>query len=100
MAKQDTLTVGVIGAGRIGQPIVGHLIRHGFTVQAYDIDHTKRAAVEERGGRWATLRMISVPTRIDGKARSCCEIGAHNRSHRRQPRAVPYPIAHHCRWRP
>ena len=47
--------IGVIGAGRIGQPIIGHLIRHGFTVQACDIDQTKRPAVEERGGRWATL---------------------------------------------
>ena len=52
-------TVGVIGAGRIGQPIIGHLIRRGFTVQAYDIDHTKRAAVEERGGRWATLEQLT-----------------------------------------
>ena len=47
--------IGVIGAGRIGQPIIGHLVRHGFAVQACDIDQTKRPAVEERGGRWATL---------------------------------------------
>jgi 3-hydroxyisobutyrate dehydrogenase-like beta-hydroxyacid dehydrogenase len=47
--------IGVIGAGRIGQPIIGHLIRHGFSVQACDIDDAKRPAVEERGGRWATL---------------------------------------------
>ena len=47
--------IGVIGAGRIGQPIIGHLIRHGFSVQASDIDEAKRAAVEERGARWATL---------------------------------------------
>ena len=52
-------TVGVIGAGRIGQPIIGHLIRHGFAVQAYDIDQTTRAAVEERGGRWATLEQLT-----------------------------------------
>ena len=47
--------IGVIGAGRIGQPIIGHLIRHGFAVHASDIDHAKRPAVEQRGGRWATL---------------------------------------------
>ena len=47
--------IGVIGAGRIGQPIIGHLIRRGFAVQACDIDQAKRPAVEERGGRWATL---------------------------------------------
>jgi 3-hydroxyisobutyrate dehydrogenase len=47
--------IGVIGAGRIGQPIVGHLIRHGFAVQACDIDEAKRPAIEERGGRWATF---------------------------------------------
>ena len=52
-------TVGVIGAGRIGQPLIGHLIRRGFTVQAYDIDQTTRAAVEERGGRWTTLEQLT-----------------------------------------
>jgi len=51
--------IGVIGAGRIGQPIIGHLIRHGFVVHACDIDETKRAAVEERGGHWATLEELT-----------------------------------------
>ena len=51
--------IGVIGAGRIGQPIIGHLVRHGFTVQACDIDQTTRPAVEERGGRWATLEELT-----------------------------------------
>jgi 3-hydroxyisobutyrate dehydrogenase-like beta-hydroxyacid dehydrogenase len=44
--------VGVIGAGRMGQPIIGHLARKGFAVSVHDIDSGKRAAVEERGGRW------------------------------------------------
>ena len=52
-------TVGVIGAGRIGQPIIGHLTRNGFAVQAYDIDQTKRAAVEECGGKWATFEELT-----------------------------------------
>ena len=46
-------TVGVIGAGRMGQPIVGHLARKGFAVLVHDIDAAKRAAVESRGGKWA-----------------------------------------------
>jgi 3-hydroxyisobutyrate dehydrogenase-like beta-hydroxyacid dehydrogenase len=46
-------TVGVIGAGRIGQPIIGHLARKGFTVVAHDVDDGKREAVVKLGGTWA-----------------------------------------------
>jgi 3-hydroxyisobutyrate dehydrogenase-like beta-hydroxyacid dehydrogenase len=46
-------TVGVIGAGRMGQPIIGHLARQGLTVLAYDIDASKREAVAKLGARWA-----------------------------------------------
>src|SRR5688572_9348585 len=46
-------TVGVIGAGRMGQPIIGHIARKGFTVVAHDIDKAKRDAVAGLGGRWA-----------------------------------------------
>lgn len=46
-------TVGVIGAGRMGQPIIGHMARKGFTVVAHDIDSAKRDAVAGLGGRWA-----------------------------------------------
>lgn len=45
-------TVGVIGAGRMGQPIIGHMVRKGFTVVATDIDAGKRAAVVTRGAGW------------------------------------------------
>lgn len=44
--------VGMIGAGRMGQPMIGHLARKGFDICAYDIDPAKQAAVEGRGGRW------------------------------------------------
>jgi 3-hydroxyisobutyrate dehydrogenase-like beta-hydroxyacid dehydrogenase len=44
--------VGMIGAGRMGQPMIGHLARKGFEIAAYDIDPAKRAPVEARGGRW------------------------------------------------
>jgi 3-hydroxyisobutyrate dehydrogenase-like beta-hydroxyacid dehydrogenase len=45
-------TVGVIGAGRMGQPIIGHMVRKGFTVVATDIDDGKREAVVTRGAGW------------------------------------------------
>jgi 3-hydroxyisobutyrate dehydrogenase-like beta-hydroxyacid dehydrogenase len=46
-------TVGVIGAGRMGQPIIGHLARKGFTVAVHDIDEGKREAVAKLGAAWA-----------------------------------------------
>ncbi|MBM3820989.1 MAG: NAD(P)-dependent oxidoreductase [Acidimicrobiia bacterium] len=46
-------TVGVVGAGRMGQPMIGHLVRRGFDVVACDIDPAKREAVTSRGARWA-----------------------------------------------
>ncbi len=52
--KASTIkTVGVIGAGRMGQPIIGHLTRKGFSVLVHDIDAGKRGAAEERGGKWS-----------------------------------------------
>ena len=44
--------VGFIGAGRMGQPMIGHAARKGFDVAVYDIDPGKRAPVEQRGGHW------------------------------------------------
>jgi 3-hydroxyisobutyrate dehydrogenase-like beta-hydroxyacid dehydrogenase len=46
-------TVGVIGAGRMGQPIIGHLVRKGLAVVAHDVDGLKRDRVEALGARWA-----------------------------------------------
>ena len=45
--------VGMVGAGRMAQPMIGHLARKGFEVVAYDIDAAKRAPVEAKGGHWA-----------------------------------------------
>jgi 3-hydroxyisobutyrate dehydrogenase-like beta-hydroxyacid dehydrogenase len=45
-------SVAVIGAGRMGLPIIGHLARKGFTALVYDVDAAKRDAVESRGGKW------------------------------------------------
>ena len=36
-----TGTVGLIGAGRMGMPMVGHLVRKGFPVLVYDTDPGK-----------------------------------------------------------
>jgi 3-hydroxyisobutyrate dehydrogenase-like beta-hydroxyacid dehydrogenase len=46
-------TVGVIGAGRMGQPIIGHMARKGLEVLAFDLDEGKRGAVEALGAGWA-----------------------------------------------
>src|SRR5438034_412182 len=46
------VTVGMVGAGRMGQPMIGHLARKGYEVRVYDIDAAKRAPVEKLGGRW------------------------------------------------
>jgi len=46
-------TVGVIGAGRMGQPIIGHLVRKGLAVVVHDVDAGKRDRVGELGARWA-----------------------------------------------
>jgi 3-hydroxyisobutyrate dehydrogenase len=46
-------TVGVIGAGRMGLPIIGHLARKGFHTLATDVDVSKKKSVEERGAVWA-----------------------------------------------
>jgi 3-hydroxyisobutyrate dehydrogenase-like beta-hydroxyacid dehydrogenase len=46
-------TVGVVGAGRMGLPIIGHLARKGFRTLATDVNSAKQAAVTERGAEWA-----------------------------------------------
>ena len=50
--EQRVTNVGVVGAGRMGQPIIGHLARKGYTVRVHDVDAAKKAAVEARGARW------------------------------------------------
>src|SRR5258706_4480798 len=50
--SQAVKSVGLIGAGRMGMPLVGHLAKRGFSVTVHDIDGTKKAGVEGRGARW------------------------------------------------
>jgi 3-hydroxyisobutyrate dehydrogenase len=45
--------IGVLGAGRMGLPIVGHLARAGFPVLVHDPGPGRRELIEERGGRYA-----------------------------------------------
>jgi 3-hydroxyisobutyrate dehydrogenase-like beta-hydroxyacid dehydrogenase len=44
--------VGIVGAGRMGLPIIGHVARAGFRTLASDIDPKKKAEVEKRGAMW------------------------------------------------
>jgi 3-hydroxyisobutyrate dehydrogenase-like beta-hydroxyacid dehydrogenase len=46
-------TVGVIGAGRMGLPLIGHLARKGFRTVATDLDPARKSKVEARGATWA-----------------------------------------------
>ena len=46
-------TVGVVGAGRMGTPIVGHLVRRGFTTRVFDVNAARAGAVRGLGAKWA-----------------------------------------------
>ena len=46
--------VGVIGAGRMGMPIIGHLVEKGFRTFAGDIDLRRKTEVEARKAIWAS----------------------------------------------
>jgi 3-hydroxyisobutyrate dehydrogenase-like beta-hydroxyacid dehydrogenase len=50
--KRETDSVGVIGAGRMGLPIIGHLARKGFRTFATDVHASKRSAVESLHATW------------------------------------------------
>ncbi len=52
MAESQTVKVGVIGAGRMGLPIIGHLAAKGYASWACDLDSGKRGAVLARGAQW------------------------------------------------
>ena len=49
-----TQTVGVIGAGRMGTPIIGHLVKKGFETRAFDVNAARRADVETLGASWSS----------------------------------------------
>jgi 3-hydroxyisobutyrate dehydrogenase len=45
-------TVGVVGAGRMGTPIIGHLARKGFATRACDLNSARESVVNALGARW------------------------------------------------
>ena len=57
MSRIDT--VGVVGAGRMGLPIIRHLMRKGFPVLVSDLDASKRATVEGLGARWSDTKALA-----------------------------------------
>ena len=63
--REAVKRVGLVGAGRMGMPLVGHLAKRGFDVAVYDIDGMKKAGVEAGGGRWApSLRQLSEDSEV------------------------------------
>jgi 3-hydroxyisobutyrate dehydrogenase-like beta-hydroxyacid dehydrogenase len=49
----DLKNIGVVGAGRMGTPIIGHLARRGFVTRACDLNSARADAVRAVGARWA-----------------------------------------------
>ena len=45
-------TVGLIGVGRMGTPIIGHLVRKGFVTCASDANAARESVVKELGASW------------------------------------------------
>ena len=46
--------VGVIGAGRMGTPIIGHLVKKGFSTRACDLNPQRESAVKALGAEWVS----------------------------------------------
>ena len=53
MSTATKQTVGLLGAGRMGMPIIAHLVKAGFPVLVYDVDPSRKEDVETRGGSFA-----------------------------------------------
>jgi 3-hydroxyisobutyrate dehydrogenase len=53
-ATMTKSVVGLIGAGRMGMPIIGHLARAGFEVWVHDLNTAKREEIEAKGAHWST----------------------------------------------
>ncbi|HZT63075.1 MAG TPA: NAD(P)-dependent oxidoreductase [Burkholderiales bacterium] len=52
MDEMALKSVGVVGAGRMGTPIIGHLVRKGFATRACDLDPARAGAVKKLGAQW------------------------------------------------
>lgn len=57
-------TVGVIGAGRMGLPIIGHLARAGFRVRVCERKSERRGEVESRGASLVDLKTLAADSEV------------------------------------
>lgn len=54
MSTTTKHTVGVLGAGRMGMPIIGHLVKAGFPVLVHDVDSARKDLVADMGASFVT----------------------------------------------
>jgi 3-hydroxyisobutyrate dehydrogenase len=57
-------TVGLIGAGRMGLPIIGHLARAGFRVLVSERNPDRRDDIESRGANLVELNLLATESEI------------------------------------
>ena len=53
------MKVGVIGAGRMGLPIIGHLVEKGFRTLAADTELRRKPEVEARRAVWMSTEELA-----------------------------------------
>jgi 3-hydroxyisobutyrate dehydrogenase len=56
-------TVGLVGLGQLGSAIASRLLKGGFEVVGYDLDHQRREWLEKMGGSSATVYEIALSSR-------------------------------------
>ena len=60
----DIQTVGLIGAGRMGLPIIGHLARKGFKVLVSERNPDRQTEIKERGAIPAELGLLATQAQV------------------------------------
>jgi 3-hydroxyisobutyrate dehydrogenase len=80
--------VGVIGAGRMGTPIIGHLVKKGFVTTASDVNAERAVAVQALGAGWtqdnaalaAAHDVVLICVGFDAEVRALLAVGGPLRS--------------------